>query len=112
MRTTFDGVDVIYERVDILIERCVVGHSHLHGDTLTLGADVDYIVDEVLLVGVDVANKLVETGVAVENLCFRISRLIEITQVGEGERDTGVEECQVAQTCGESVVVIYGLRED
>ena len=44
-RTTFDGIDIVYVRVDIFVIRRIVHDSHFHRCALFLCVDVDYIID-------------------------------------------------------------------
>ena len=46
MCAAFDGVDVVDERIDVFVVGGVVGEGNFHGDALTLGVEVDYVVDE------------------------------------------------------------------
>ena len=55
------GVDVVYEGIDVFVVGVVVGESHLHGDSLTLGVEMDHVVDERFLVGVDILHELAQT---------------------------------------------------
>ena len=48
VRTAFDGIDIVYVRVNVLIIRRVVHDGHFHRCALLLGVDVYYIVHEVL----------------------------------------------------------------
>ena len=108
MSTTLNCVDIIDKRIDVFIERGVIGHRHLNRDIALVGTDVNHIVDERLLASVDVANKLVETSAAVKFLGVRIALLILLTKVGENELHTGVQVGQVTQAGSENAVFIGG----
>ena len=83
MRTALYGVDVVHKRQHVFVECGVVGHSHFHRNALLLCADVNHVVDERFLVMVDVTNKLVQAGFAVEAFVARIALLVALAQVGE-----------------------------
>ena len=54
----FDGIDIVHIRIDILVICRVVRHSDLHRHSLTLGSDMNHIVDKMLLIRVDITNEL------------------------------------------------------
>ena len=112
MRTPLYGVDIVDERIDVFIERCVVGERHFDGDTLTLSVQMNHIVDEALLVRVDVLHELAEALARIEHFTHGIAVLVERTLVGQCQRDAGIEECQIAQTVGQSGVVVNGDGEN
>ena len=112
MRAALYGVDVVDVRIDILVEIGVVGHRHLDGHAVFLGVEVDDVLDQRCLAGIDVFHELLEALLAEEYLAFGVALFVEQTHVGERQRDAGVEERQVAQTVGEGLVIIDGLRED
>ena len=112
MRTTLDGVDIVYIGIDILVVGRVVGHGYLDGYPLTLGRDVYHVVDQVLLVGVNVADKLHQTVFREEDVFAGLAVLVLHPKVGERERDAGIQEGQVAQPMGQNIVVVNGRRED
>ena len=104
--TTLDGVDVVDKRVDVLVERRVIGHSDLDGDVALLALDVDDVLDQGLLVAIDVAHKLVKTGLAVVGLAAGIAVLVAGAQVGNRQGHSGVQVGQVAQAVGQDVKLI------
>ena len=106
--TTLNGVDVVDKGIDVLVKRGVIGHGNFHGDVALVGANVDNIVDERLLAGVDVAHKLIKTCAAKKLLAAGISLLVFLTQVGEGELYTGVQVGQVAQASGKDAILVDG----
>ena len=111
MRTAFYGVDVIDKGVDVLIERGVVGHSHLNGNAALVAVDVNHIVDERFLAGINVAYEFIKTCAAVVSLAHWVALLVVLAQVGEGERYTGIQIGQVTKSVRERVEVINGLLE-
>ena len=58
MSSPLDGIDIVHIRIDILVIRRVVRHSDLHRHSLTLGSDMNHIVDKMLLIRVDITNEL------------------------------------------------------
>ena len=110
--TTFDSVDIVDKRVDILVESGVVGHCHLNRDTGAGFADVDNIFDEVFLVGVDILDKFIETGFGIESFGLGIAVFVEVALVGEHQSDTGVKESEVAKTSGKDRIFIGSNREN
>ena len=60
VRTALNGVDIVDKRIDVLVERRVVGERHLHRDALALGVDINDVVDKMLLRLVDIADKLLQ----------------------------------------------------
>ncbi len=109
---SLDRVDVVDVGEDVLVEREVVGHRHLHGDAVALRGDVYYVLDEVFLALVDVADEVLEAVVGMETVGPRVALLVALTLVGERERYSGVEVCEVAQAVGQRLVVVYGLGEN
>ncbi len=81
------GVDIVYERVDVLIRSGVVSECHFNGNSLAFGVEVDYIVDERLFVCIDILNELAETGVGEESLSAGLAFCVELTHVGEMQSD-------------------------
>ena len=111
VRASLDGVDVVDIRVDVLVIVGVVGQRHLDGDAVLLRVEMDDVFDQRLLAGVDVFDELLEALVAVIHLAAGIALLVAVAHIGERQRDAGVEKRQVAQTVGQSLVVVYGLAE-
>ena len=107
-----DGVDVVDERVDVLVGGGVVGQGHFHGDAGALGVEVDDVVDERFFVGVDVFDKFTQAFFGVEGLGAGGAVVVALAQVGEGEADAGVEVGEVAQAVGEDAVLVNGGREN
>ena len=68
MRTALNGVDIVDKRIDVLVERRVVGERHLHRDALALGVDINDVVDKMLLRLVDIADKLFQSLIRMEYL--------------------------------------------
>ena len=60
VRTALDGVDIVDKRIDVFVERRVVGERHLHRDALALGVYINDVVDKMLLRLVDIADKLLQ----------------------------------------------------
>ena len=92
VRTALDGVDVVDVAVDILVVGGIVGHRHLYGDALLLSDDMDDVIDEVLLGAVDVLDEFLQTFLRIVRLDKRLTSLIALALIDEGEGDTGVEE--------------------
>ena len=110
--TALDGVDVVDKRVDVLVERGVIGHGDLNGDVALLALDMDDVLDKRLLVAVDIAYKLVKTGLAVVGLGACNAVLVLVAQVGDRQRDTGVQIGQVAQALRQDIKFVDRGRED
>ena len=106
--STLNGIDIVDKRIDVLVERGVVGHCHLHRDVALVGADVNHIVDKSFLAGVDVTNKLIQTGAAEELLGVRIALLVFLAQVGENKFHTGIQVGEVTQASSKYAVLIDG----
>ena len=106
MCATLYRVDVVYEGIDILVGGGVVCESHFHGYASTLGIEVNHIVDERLLVGVDILHKFAQALAGVEALAARLALGVHLPQVGECEGDSRIQERQVAQAVGENRVVV------
>ena len=101
-----DGVDVVDERIDILVERRVVSQGHLYGDSLALGIEMDNVVDQAFLVGVDIFHELTEAVLGKEDFPDGVPFLVERTLVGKRQRDARVEECEVAEAVCKRLVVV------
>ena len=112
MRAALDGVDVVHVREDALVVRCIVGHGHLDGDALFLSDDVDHVVDQRLFRFVDVAHKLLQTIVRIEDLGFVCPVRLHLTLVGQRQADTGIQEGQFAESVGQDVVFVFRHGED
>ena len=112
VRAALDGVDVVDEREDVLVERGVVCHGDLDGNAAAYGAEVDDVGDEGFLALVDVADELLEPLVGVEDLAAGPVLFVALALVGERQGDAGVEEGQVAQAVGQRAVVVDCLGED
>ncbi len=107
MCATLYRVDVVYKRVYILVVRAIVCESHFDGDSLSLGIEMYYVVDERLFVGVDILYKLTQTLFGVKYLTTGVAFCVELTHIGESQCDARVEICKVAEAYREGVVVIF-----
>ena len=67
MSTTFNGIDIVYIRVDILIVGSVVHDGHFYRRTLFFGIDVDNIVHQMFAGRIYIAYKLLQTFYGIEN---------------------------------------------
>ena len=109
---TLDGVDVVYKRIDVFVESAVIGQRNLNGDALPLGVEVYDIVNQRLFVRVDILYEFAESVGRIEHFAAGVAFAVGCAAVGEGQRYPCVEECEVAQTVGEGLVVIDGDGED
>ena len=112
MCAAFDGVDVVYVRVDVLRVVGVVHHGDLDGDALLLSLQVDDVVEEVRTVAVHVAHELFQSVLGVEH--FRLAQVAFLvgTQVGERDGDSGVQIGQFTHSLGDDVVFVFCSGED
>ena len=110
--TSLDRVDIVDVGVDILVEVGVVGQRHLDGHSVALGVEVDDIFDQRLFACIDIFHELLEAFIAVEHILVRIALFVKVAKIGEGQRNAGIEERQVAETIGECVVVVDRLAEN
>ena len=111
MGTTLDGVDIIHIRVDILRIVGIVHDSHLDGDALLFGLQVDHVVEQMGAVTVDILHKLLQSVLGVESLLLGLTLLIR-TQVGKHDGDAGIQVCQLTHALSDGVVVVYRSGED
>ena len=111
MGTSFYGVDVVYVGMDVLAVVGIVHHSHLDGNALLLGLQINHIVEQVGAVAVHVAHELFQSFLGMEHLTFGVAFLVG-TQVGERDGDAGIEESQFAHAAGDDVPLVYGGGEN
>ena len=113
--TTLYGVDVVYIGVQVLGITSVVHDGYLDGYSLLFGVQVDDIVDKACAGAVDVAYKVAQTTLAVENFladAFYAGCLIDVqSHVGKGDVYAGIQVCQFAHTVGQDVVFVDGGSE-
>ena len=108
MSTSLNSVDIVDKRIDILVISAVVGQRHFHGNAGALGLKMDNIIDQRLFVLVDIFDKLTQTVLAVEYLFAGFFA----AQVGKGQRYSGIEEREITQTVGQSIIVVDGDGEN
>ena len=90
MGTTLYGVDIIHERVHILIVCGIVCQRHLHRYTLTFGIEMYHIVDKRFFIGIDIFNKLTQTILGIEHLAARLTVFVYLTHILKGKGDTRI----------------------
>ena len=73
---------------------------------------MDHIVDQCLFRLVDVAHKLLQSFVRIENFRFVRPVRLHLAAIGQCQSDTGVQEGQLAESVGEDVVFVFGHGED
>ena len=112
VRTTFDGVDVINVRVNVLVEIGVVYHRHFHRRTVFVGIEVNNLADERRTGTVDITNELAQTLLGIELLFLAVTLCVDDTFVLEHDLNAGIEERQLTHTVSEDLPVVNGLRED
>ena len=112
VRTTFDGIDIVYVRVDIFVIRRIVHDSHFHRCALFLCVDVDYIIYQMFAGGVDVADEFLQTFFRVENFHLGVVFFVFYTKVGQSDLDACIQIGQLAHTGSKDLVVVNGFRED
>ena len=108
MSTTLDSVDIVDKRIDILVISAVVGQRHFHGNAGALGLKMDNIIDQRLFVLIDIFDELTQTVLAVEHLFAGFFT----AQIGKGQRYSGIEEREITQTVGQSIIVVDGDGEN
>lgn len=67
VRASFDGVDVVYVGVNVLVEVIIVGHGHFHRNAVALCLQVDDILDQRLLAFVKIFHELTESLFGMEH---------------------------------------------
>ncbi len=97
--------------MDVLCIVRIVHHRNLDGHALLLGLQVDDIVEEVGAVAVHIAHELLQTVLGMEHLLLGLAFLVG-TEVGQGNLDACVEECQLTHTVGDDVPLVDGVGED
>ncbi len=106
MRAAFDGVDIVYKGVDILVRRGVVRKRHLHGYTLFLGRKVDHIVYQRFLVGVDILHELAQACFAAECFAAGLAFGVKFAHIRKVQRYPGIKESEVAKTVGKYRIAV------
>jgi len=69
---------LLTKRVDVFVISIVISHCDFNWNALTLGVEVDDIVDERFLIRVDVFNKFAKTIFRVESLSVGFAILVDI----------------------------------
>ena len=93
----FDCVDVVYVGVYVLVVCVVVGEGYFDGDSLALCVEVYDVAYKRFLAGVDVFDEFAQAVAGEEYFGTGLAFCIDVAHIGKGKRDTGVEECKVAQ---------------
>ena len=73
---------------------------------------MDHVVDQCLFRLVDVAHKLLQSFVRVEDFGFVRPVRLHLAAIGQCQSDASVQESQLAESVGEDVVFVFGHGED
>src|SRR5258706_4366495 len=99
MCTTVDGVDVVGERIDLLVIAVVVLNGHFDSKDVADSLEINRFVMQHALVFVEVLNKLSNTAAIVKLVSlFRLFSLVL-----DGDADPFIEKRLLAQALGELV---------
>jgi len=110
--TTFNGIDIVYIRVDILIVGSVVHDGHFYRRTLFFGIDVDNIVHQMFAGRIYIAYKLLQTFYGIENFLLVASVFLFYAEVGQRNFDTGIQISQLTHTGCQDIVIVHGFGKD
>ena len=91
--------------MDILAVVGVVHHSHLDGNTLLFGFQINDIVEKVCAVAIHIAHKLLQSVLGVEHLLLGLAFLVG-AHVGQGDGDAGIQVSQFPHALGDDVIFV------
>ena len=111
MGTTFDGIDIVDVGVNVFGIVGIVHHGNLNGDSLLFGLQIDYIVEKVGAMAINVAHKLFQTVFGMEYFFLSLAFFVG-THVAQRDGDTGIQISQLAHTLGDDVILVDGGGKD
>ncbi len=106
MRSTFDGVDVVDIRLNVLGELGAVLQRDVIFDPLAGASEVDHFAVQRIAGAVEVFDEFDDTAFVLEVAAFAVAFVKEL------DVHAGVEECEFLQPLVDGVKVVLGDRED
>ena len=114
MCTALNGVDIVYVRMDIFRESCIVLHCNLNRDTCFVCLQINRLLCEFLPCAVEITYKLKKTLLRIECFCpFNLNGLPLIIHLG----GPGICNCKFyplvevskfPQPCGKDIITVLG----
>ena len=112
VRTAFYGIDVVDIRMDVFRITVVVHDGYFDRNPLLFRVQVYHVVEQVDTAGINVAHEFFQTVLAMECLAARHTVLVLLAHVGQGNCDTGIQECQFAHTVSQNLIFVSRSNED
>ena len=112
VRTAFDGIDIVYIRVDILVVGSIVHDGYFYRSTLLFGVDVDDIVHQMFAGRIYIAYKLLQALYGIENFLLAASVFFFYAEVGQRNFDAGVQIGQFAHAGCQNIVAVDRFSKD
>ena len=109
--TSFNGVDIVDVRMNILRVVGVVHDSHFDRNALLLSLQVDFVIKQMGAMTVNIAHEFLQSVLGMKYL-FACLAFVIGAQVAQGDLDAGIKECQFSHTTGDDVPLIDGCSED
>ena len=110
--TALYRVNIIHIRVQVFRIRSVIHHRNLHWCTIFLCVDVDYVWNQSLTARVNMFHKFTQTIFRVEMFRFRLISFVFNAIVCDSQMNTSIQECQLAQTSCQNMILIHSFREN
>ncbi len=98
--------------MDIFRVACVIHDGYLDGHVLLRRVQVDDVVEEVYATGVDVADELLQSVLAMEDFLARLPVFVLFAHVRQSDGDAGVQVGQLAHAVGQDFVFVFSGDED
>ena len=112
MCTTFNRVDVVHIRMQVFAESRIVHDGTFDGNSLFFRVQVNYVVNQWCIVGVQETYELFHSFFGVEHFLFVRTVVFLHTLVGQRDGDAFVQVSQFAHAGLQDAVLIFSDRED